>query len=95
MNNFENNKGIWGWSICFAKGWSFYSAERWSICSRFPTIEATRIQMTVEEAIILWPKIADFVKSMNREPKLTANDPLEVRMAQAIILLKEEKRRRG
>ena len=47
MNNFENNKGIWGWSICFAKGWSFYSAERWSICSRFPLTLKTSINKNI------------------------------------------------
>ena len=55
-------------------------------------IAATRIQMTLEEALILWPKINDFVKTHKREPKLTSLDPLEVRMAEAIIYLKEQKR---
>ena len=55
-------------------------------------IAATRIQMTLEEALILWPKINDFVKTNKREPKLTSSDPLEVRMAEAIIYLKEQKR---
>jgi hypothetical protein len=58
------------------------------------TIESTRIQMTVDEAYILWPKIKEFVNSFKREPSLQAADPLEVRMAQAIITLKDEKRRR-
>ena len=57
------------------------------------TIEATRIQMTMEEALLLWPKINDFVKTFRREPGLQATDPLEVRMAQAIIFLKEQKRK--
>jgi superfamily II DNA or RNA helicase len=55
-------------------------------------IAATRIQMTLEEALILWPKINDFVKTNKREPKLTSSDPLEIRMAEAIIYLKEQKR---
>lgn len=55
-------------------------------------IAATRIQMTLEEAFILWPKINDFVKTHKREPKLTSTDPLEIRMAEAIIYLKEQKR---
>ena len=55
-------------------------------------IAATRIQMTLEEALILWPKINDFVKTHKREPKLTSSDPLEIRMAEAIIYLKEQKR---
>lgn len=58
-------------------------------------IEATRIQMTFEEAKILWPKILDFKKTFDREPGLQSSDPLERRMAECIIYLKEEKRKRG
>jgi len=58
------------------------------------TIEATRIQMTDEEAVILYrDKIDPFVKNYNREPKLTSNDPLEVRMAEALIYLRDKKRK--
>ena len=56
-------------------------------------IEATRIQMTLEEALILWPKINDFVKTFKKEPGLQSNDPLERRMAEGIIFLKEQKRK--
>jgi len=56
-------------------------------------IEATRIQMTLEEAFILWPKINDFVKTFKKEPVLQSTDPLERRMAEAIIFLKEQKRK--
>lgn len=56
-------------------------------------IEATRIQMTLEEAFILWPKINDFVKTFKKEPILQSTDPLERRMAEAIIFLKEQKRK--
>lgn len=58
------------------------------------TIEATRIKMGFEEANILWPKIKEFVKMYNKEPSLISNDPLEKRMAECIIYLKEEKRKR-
>ena len=56
-------------------------------------IEATRIQMTLEEALLLWPKINDFVKTFKRNPVLQSSDPLERRMAEAIIYLKEQKRK--
>ena len=56
-------------------------------------IEATRIQMTLEEALILWPKINDYVKTFRKEPGLQSNDPLERRMAEGIIFLKEQKRK--
>jgi len=59
------------------------------------TIEATKIQMTVEEAFILWPKINEFATTHKRNPSLKSIDPLEVRMAQAIIVLQEEKRKRA
>lgn len=58
-------------------------------------IEATRIQMDFEEAKILWPKIQEFIKMYKREPSLGSNDPLEKRMAECIIYLKEEKRKQA
>ena len=57
------------------------------------TIDATRIQMTEEEAIILWPKINEFITKNNRQPNIESLDPLEKRMAEAIIFLKELKRK--
>lgn len=59
------------------------------------TIEATRIKMDFEEAKILWPKIQEFVKVYKREPNLNANDPLEKRMAECVIYLREEKRKKA
>ena len=59
------------------------------------TIEATRIKMDFEEAKILWPKIQAFVALHKKEPVLSSNDPLERRMAECIIYLKEEKRKRA
>lgn len=58
------------------------------------TIEATRIKMDFEEAKILWPKIVEFKKMYDKEPSVNANDPLERRMAECIIYLKDEKRKR-
>lgn len=59
------------------------------------TIEATRIKMDFEEANILWPRIKEYVKMYNKQPSLNSNDPLERRMAECIIYLKEEKRKRA
>lgn len=56
-------------------------------------IEMTRIQMTEEEAILLWGKIKTFVQENEREPNINANDPLEKRMAEAIVFLKDLKRK--
>jgi len=59
-------------------------------------IEATRIKMDFEEAKILWTtKIPEFMKMYNREPNIKSNDPLEKRMAECIIYLKEEKRKKA
>ena len=57
------------------------------------SIDATRIQMSEEEAIILWPKINEFIKINRRHPNIESLDPLEKRMAEAIIFLKELKRK--
>lgn len=57
-------------------------------------IAATRITMDFEEAKILWPKIQDFIQKFQRHPQLQSNDPLEHRMAECIIYLKEEKRKK-
>ncbi|MEL7662634.1 MAG: DEAD/DEAH box helicase [Methanosarcina mazei] len=59
------------------------------------TIEATRIQMTAEEALLWWPKVNEFAKTYGRKPSLNSNDPNERRMAECIIYLQEEKRRRA
>ena len=58
-------------------------------------IAATRIQMTDEEAILLFPKVKAFVKEKNREPMINALDPLEQRMASALIYIKKLRQQRG
>ena len=57
------------------------------------TIDATRINMTEERAIILWPKIKMFIKNTGEQPSIQAFDPLERELAEAIIFLKEAKRK--
>lgn len=59
------------------------------------TIEATRVQMSDEEAILLWPKIKEFVKAYGKEPNLNSLDPLERRMADAVVYLKAQRRQQG
>lgn len=58
-------------------------------------IAATRIQMTDEEAILLFPKIKAFVQTHQREPNINALDPLEQRMASALIFIKKLRQQRG
>ena len=57
------------------------------------TINATRIEMTDEEAIILWPKIKNWIAKTGEQPSLQSFDPQEKRLAEAIIYLKEQKRK--
>lgn len=59
------------------------------------TIDAGRIQMTDEEAVILYrDKIGPFMKAYGREPSISANDPLERRMAEALIYLRNKRRQK-
>ncbi|ARN77946.1 ATP-dependent helicase [Nonlabens spongiae] len=57
------------------------------------TIDATRIQMTEEEAIILWPKIKAWIAKTGEQPSIQSFDPKERRLAEAIVFLKEQKRK--
>ena len=59
------------------------------------TIEATRIEMNFEEAAILWPKIQEFVKTFNRQPDINSIREEEKRMAECIIYLKDERRKKA
>jgi superfamily II DNA or RNA helicase len=57
------------------------------------TIESQKIAMTDEEAVILYKdKITLFIKKNNRQPDINSNDPLERRMAEAIVYLKNKAR---
>jgi hypothetical protein len=56
------------------------------------SIEATKIEMSVEEAVILYNKIVDFQKENKRLPDIKSNNLKEKRMAEAIIFLKNLKR---
>ncbi|MDG1330264.1 MAG: helicase-related protein, partial [Flavobacteriaceae bacterium] len=57
------------------------------------TIAASRLQITEEEAVILWPKIQEFYKKYNRQPDINSIIETEKRMAECIIYLKSEKRK--
>ena len=58
------------------------------------TIDSSRINMTEEEAVILWPKIKQWVNKTGKKPDIRSIDPKEKRMAEAIIFLKELKRKK-
>ncbi|HLV93120.1 MAG TPA: DEAD/DEAH box helicase [Aequorivita sp.] len=58
-------------------------------------IQSTKFEMTEEEAILLWPKIKAWVKKNNGEqPSVQAFDHKEKRMAEALVFLRELKRKR-
>ena len=52
-------------------------------------------QMSDEEAILLWPKIKEFVKTHGKEPNIASLDPLERRMADVVVYLKAQRRQQG
>lgn len=55
-------------------------------------IDTTRIQMSEEEALLLWPKIQDFVRNNGGRPDRNSDDPQEQRMADALLLLQQRRR---
>lgn len=57
-------------------------------------IQAIKIEMTEEEALLLWPRIVEFRKSTGELPSLQSFEPREKRMAEAIVFLRELKRKR-
>ena len=59
------------------------------------TIEAQKIIMTDEEAVVQYKKIKVFMEKQGREPKLNSNDPLERRMAEAVVYLKNKQRQKN
>ena len=52
---------------------------------------ATKIAMTEEEALMLWNRIQDFMRKHQQPPNIHSTDPLERRMAEAIIFLRNKK----
>jgi hypothetical protein len=50
--------------------------------------------MTEEEAIVLWPRIKAFKETHGREPNLTAQNPMERRLAEALEWIRTKKRDR-
>jgi hypothetical protein len=55
------------------------------------TIDSSRIEMTPEEVAILWPKAKDFKKRTGKNPNISSDDPLEKRLAEAVLYLKKIK----
>ena len=58
-------------------------------------IDATRIEITEDEARILWPKVNAFVREHGVRPSVRSDDPLERRMAEALLFLQAQRRALG
>jgi hypothetical protein len=56
-------------------------------------IESTRIQVSEDEAVIMWPKIKSFYATFQREPSLQSADGIERRMAEVLLYIKDQKRK--
>ena len=58
-------------------------------------IQSIKIEMTEEEAILLWPKIKEWREKIGEAPDIRSFDPKERRMAEALIFLRELKRQKA
>lgn len=51
-------------------------------------IRSLRIDVTEDEARVLWPKVTEFAKKFQREPSLDSVDPYEQRLAEVLLYAK-------
>ncbi|UTV97934.1 DEAD/DEAH box helicase [Marinomonas rhizomae] len=58
------------------------------------TVVGMRSNMSEEEVVILWPRIQEFRKENGKEPSITASDPYERRLADALAYLKRKAQER-
>ena len=58
-------------------------------------IESNRIKVTLDEALVLAPKVKKFIKEYGRKPDIASSDEYERRMAEAIIIIQQERRKQG
>ena len=54
-------------------------------------ITATRIEITEEEALVIWPKIQAWAKVNGRKPDVRSDDPTEKRYAETLLFLQRKK----
>ncbi len=59
------------------------------------TIDETRLTISEEESLMLWPKLVAFVKEHGQKPDVRAHDPLERRLAEARLFIQKRKRDLG
>lgn len=57
-------------------------------------ISVTKSKVSEEEAIILWPRIKQFTHDHQRPPSLNSSNPIEVRYAEALAFLRQQKQQK-
>ena len=58
------------------------------------TIDAKRISFDEDELIYIWPKVEEFYQSTGKRPDHKSNEPFERRMGEAILFMKDLRRKR-
>jgi superfamily II DNA or RNA helicase len=58
-------------------------------------IDATRLDISEAESLILWPKVQAFHRQHGVPPSVRSSDPLERRMAEALLFIKKLRREQG
>ncbi|MGR0221578.1 DEAD/DEAH box helicase [Agromyces sp. ZXT2-6] len=57
-------------------------------------ITATRVEVTEEEALALWPKIQQWAKVNGRRPSVRSDEPTEKRYAEVVLFLQRKRQER-
>lgn len=58
------------------------------------TVVAMRSSMTEDEAVILWPRINEFIKDKGREPSPQSGDAIEKRLGEALAYIRRKAQER-
>ncbi|WP_395160064.1 DEAD/DEAH box helicase [Ilumatobacter sp.] len=58
-------------------------------------IDETRLEISEEEALLVWPKVQAFVRERGQKPDVRSPDPLERRLAEALLFIQKRKRELG
>src|SRR5699024_1466292 len=58
------------------------------------SIDAKRIRFDEEEIVFIWPKVEEFFQTKGKSPDPNSNDPIERRMGEAVIYMRDYTRRK-
>lgn len=58
-------------------------------------IKSMRVDVTDDEAKVLWPKVNEFTQKMQRQPSLDSSDPYERRLAEVLLYARRRIRENG